>query len=338
MSENILYKLAKDLSQLYAKTKIKSIENCFIKIAQALDSEVKDWLSKAVKLGYKSSLKNPFVLDALIQLTHLKESTPGITAAIFVKMVMEEDKNGKPNPLKQFLPVFISFREIANSTGSAILSPYKSVLDATSNMSNGANTASIAQDIKTLDNMFRSELDKKINSPFEDDMLNSKKKMTKKEKLGNLSHYLKRRFSEEISLAYEKIGELDTVGFTNEPSLLGDPAQIATKMFPTYRSKASLDILGERAIKIAKDILNLPDLQDYDYVYNYLKNRVMLSASIIDKDQVTDFEYKHGLGSNTGEEKPSETNGIEVEPQSWTVSHPVILLSMVLYILGTKSR
>lgn len=338
MSENILYKFAKDLSQLYAKTLLKEVEKCFVKVAQSLDSEVEKWLTKAVQLNYKASLQKPIVLDTLILLTRIKNSYPsGISRPEFLKVFINDAS------MKAFLPTIVSLRDISDSGDYAILSPYKSIFDSSRNMTYAsAETGAVTHDVQTLDGLFRNDLNNKINKAYEDDVAGSRKSISKKEKTGLLLNYLIRRFSEEISIAYEEIGQIDPLGLVDDSSILRDPQKILT-MYPQY-PKLNIPIIVDMAKKIVKDIANYNEPQYYDYVYNYIRNKIMLYAYSISKEQFEEFMYQSSLGMHMKEnvhdvsDTPKGLKPIDVDPASWKRDQSLIMLSCVLFVLGTKAR
>ena len=331
MSENILYKFAKDLSRLYAKIQVKDVENCFIKVAQFMESEIEDWLSKAIQQNYKSSLQNPKVLDTLVLLARLKKTySGGMSNSEFVKVFINDTK------LTSYVPMIVSFREAANSNDFAILAPYKGFLDAPQNIPDRypSDTAIITHDLSSLDNMFRQEMAHKVNQPYEE-FTETNKKIGKKEKIGGLLQYLSRRFSAEISTAFESIGQIDVVGIADNPIAIRDPISIIKKMFPDYPPE-NIPMLVKEANAIVKEILKVSDPQYYDYVFNYVKNRIMQNAAVISKQQFNQFTYESRL--KLQEQDVGQMDTLDVPPTSWTFSYVLILLSMVLYILATKSQ
>lgn len=345
MNDNILYRFAKDLSQLYAKTQIRGIEDCFIKVAQALESEVEEWLSKAITLGYKSNLKKPEVLDTLKLLSSLKKQYPaGISAPEFIKVFVNDATSGSGSSIAQgglkfFTSIIVALRQIANSGNYAILSPYKGILDASINIpsASGADVATIDQDIITLDKLFRDDMERKVNSVY-DDTVPTKRKTSKKEKMAGMLNYLTRRFGEEISIAYEQIGQIDAAGLTEDPLTLMNPVKIIKTLFPSYPPE-NIRRLFEKSNVISKEAMKFTDPQYYDYVYNYVRNSVFKEAAFITKDQYNEFKYDSVfmLQSLQGGEA-EEMESIKVDPKYWTASYVLILLSMVLYSIAKKSQ
>lgn len=334
MSDNILYKFAKDLSQLYSKVRIKDIEDCFLKIAQSLDFEVENWLSQAIRQDYKRSLKKPEVLDTLILLARLRKSyAAGIDSGEFVKIFINDSK------LKFFIPIITAIREVSNSNDFAILSPYKNILNASQNLLNSnPDTSAISSDLSSLDRMFREEMNRKVNKAYEDNAVETKKKITKKERISGLLHYLTRRFSEEISIAFESTGQIDIAGIADDPLAIRNPVLIIKKMFPDYPPQ-NIPGIKEDAESIVKDIIKYSDPQYYDYVFNYVRNRIMNNYAIISDDQFNEFNYEAGLKFYAiQDDENEEAKTIDVPTSSWSLHYVLILLSMVLYILGTKSQ
>ena len=241
MNENILYSFAKDLSQLYSRIKVRDVENCFVKVAQALDVEVEKWLHKAVQLNMKSRLKKPEVLDTLILLNKLKKNYPaGMSYSEFTIAFINDPK--KEN-LKFFLPIILTLRDAASGEDFAILSPYVGILEATRNMKLmegegkeespisdiGADIGTFREDLNTLDSAFREDLNRAMTRPYSDP-ISTKKKMTRKEKLYGLLNYLVRRFGSEVSMAFEETGQIDLIGITENDMVLRDPVKIMETM------------------------------------------------------------------------------------------------------------
>jgi len=328
MNDNILYRFAKDLSQLYATTRVKGIENCFIRVAQFLDTQVEEWIAKAVSNGYKSSLQKPETLDTLVLLARLKKTYPaGLDASEFVKNFLFDSK------LKFFVPVIASFREAANTNDLAILSPYRNILESSRNVSdNNPDSGKISQDLKKLDATFREEIARKVDSAY-DDGSSPARKFTKKEKIGNLLQYLSQRFSQEISIAFEETGKIDVVGISDNPVAIRDPISIIQKMFPSYPKENIPGIINDAKIMV-KEIIKIAEPQYYNYIYNYIRNKAMKGYAI-SKDQFNEFKYKSGLKFNMTNDDDTQ---IDVHPDAWGIGYILIFISMVLYILGTKAQ
>ena len=335
MSENILYKFAKDLSQLYAKIRVKDVEACFLKVAQFLDSEVESFLQKAAQLNYKSSLQNPVVLDTLILLNRLKKTyVAGIDASAFVRDFMNDPK------LTPYIPTIASLREAANSNDFAILSPYKNILDASRHIPDvNAATGTIAQDVRNLDTSFREEMDVKINKPYSEEPIRSTKKPNKKEKIDLLLRYLLNRFSKELASSLEQTGQIDVLGIAEDDNVLRDPMRIINTIAPNY-PPANIASLIKQAKNIVKEILPYTDPSRYDYVYNYIKGQLMLWAGEISFKDYTTFMYHSKLNFHTFLNKdsaPDETEPFEINKNAWKTSNTLILLSTILYTLGSKT-
>lgn len=334
MSDNILYKFAKDLSQLYACTRNKKIEDFFLKIAQSFEMEFENWLSRIIQTDVKSSLQAPEVLDTLVFLTKLKKSYP---SGITVSDLMFDPKKSS------FIPLMQSFLNISTSQDFAVLSPFKVLLESTRNMSitggDPINESNYLSSLKTLDTMFRDHVERITNKPYDDAPV-SKRKITKKEKFANLLHYLTRRFSEEISLAYEEIGELDTLGIATNPNILADPIKIVGELFPDYPS-SSMSYMANLARSIVKKISSYTEMEYRDYVYNYIRSEIMLHAAKISYDDMAMFLYQYSLKfrtkANEDINESDETQAFNIDPTIWKEAYSLILLSCVLYILGTKS-
>lgn len=337
MNKNILYKFAKDLSQLYANVRINKIEDHFIKVAQALDSEVEKWLLKSVQLDLKSSLLKPEVLDTLILLSRLRKTySSGMNTSELVKVFTSDSK------LRFFLPIIIALREIASSGNYAILSPYRSILDASQTMSisaGGSDVGSITQDITLIDNQFREEIDRKLNRSFEEESISTKsKKVTKKEKLGLLLTYLTKRFAEEIVLAFEENGQIDTIGLTESEMVLRDPRKIMENMFPNY-SIGRMPFLVKYATALANSSVKTLDPQYYDHVYNDIKTQIMYLSSTITLQQYNKYRYDAMLRLHTTEpDNFSETDNIKTQSSVWLYPQNLLMLSITLFMIGSKIR
>lgn len=341
MSENILYKFAKDLSQLYTKIQTKSAEQCFLRVAQALESEVEKWLARAIQLDTKSSLSKPEVLDTLVLLAKLKKSYPGgIDSGELSKYFINDPK------LRFFLPTIVAFREIANSSDLAILSPYRAILDSSAHMSmlvGESDVASVRSDLTQLDNSFRDDLNRKVNKPYDDNYApTSRRTVPKKEKIALLLNYLTRRFTEEISLAFEESGQFDIVGLTEDSNVLRDPQNLIRTMFPDYPPQ-NISTHIRRANEIVKQISKHIDMSDYDYAYNYIKAQIMLLSGEISSKDYGNFMYQSKLNMpnmyvNQGGEdgEMANTDPFMVGASAWQTPQTLILLSIVLYILGSK--
>ena len=111
-------------------------------------------------------------------------------------------------------------------------------------------------------------MEKKINRPYDDDISSSKKKISKKEKIGNLLHYLIRRFSDEIITDNERNGEVDIFGLTDDVNVLRDPIKVIKTIAPGY-SSASLSPLVNIGKEIVKEIMPMAEPANYDYIFNH---------------------------------------------------------------------
>jgi len=330
MNGNILYRLAKDLSQLYASTRIKLIEDLFIKVAENVDFEIREWLVREIKIGKtKSTLQNPEILDAFLLLENLKQNYP---AGIATSELMFHDK------ARPFIPILMAMREIASTVNPTILVPYRNILDATQNMkglTGIGDSSSVRSDIEKLEKSFVEYENIRLNKPFEGESITTPpKKLSKNEQLRIRLTSLTVRFAEEISSAFSATGQLDLAGISENPDVLRDPAKIRDTMFPVGSKDeipgSSFFILS----KMAKEIIK--DAPKYRYSFNFIRLSVLSSAGAISDDVLEQYVYQAHVALASGEEVLEEIPVIPVSNEVWSDSSVLMLLSITLYALSTK--
>lgn len=336
MSENILYRFAKDLSQLYAKTRLKLVEDLFVKIAQAHEEELEKWLLKANQTNIKMSLNNPEVFDAIFTLAKIRKAHPaGISVPEFSTLILND-----PSILRH-APMFIALKQIANGNDFAVLNPFKNILSA--GLEGFSDTSGVPIDmgstletINLLDTMFREYLDQLIEKTYDDSNPSSKKKkLTKKEKVINLLSYLVRRFSDEISFAYDQTGKIDSVGLADS---LNDPKKILQIMYPNM-PKHTLELLVEKARKVVNEAIKYTDPDHYDMAYNLVKAEVMLHSAYISRQEYNNYLYEHNMTlQRLNVPEYEESNKINTPPEAWNFPQSIVFLSIVLYFIGSKIK
>jgi hypothetical protein len=335
MSENILYSFVKDLGQLYANTHIEGIECHFVKIAQTFEAEAEKWIQKAVQLGTKATLSNPAIIDTLVLLLRMKQKYPsGISTGEMVK-VFSDDK------LKFFLPMILALREAFDSGNYAILAPFQGFFDATrQHMSMGMGSApDVKADIELLDRQFRDELNRQVNRPYEEDAITpSKKKLNRGEKIGMLLSYLTKRFAEEISIAFEEGGQIDTIGLAENDMVLRDPKKVMETMFPNF-PPYRVPSLAKQAKEMANTAIKTIDPKYYDYVFNEIRSKIMYVSADITPQEYNAFRYKSMLSLHTVDQGEfTETSGVNVSHSVWTQPENMLLLTLTLFFIGSQIR
>jgi len=332
MNDNILFKLANDLSHLYATTQIKSIEDIFVKVAAGLNTEIQTWLSSLSKGGNKvlSSLNNPEIIDAFLLLEKIRQEHPaGFSPPEFVKIVAFDEK------LKSFLPILMGMREFASTNSASILVPYIGILNSSRNFP--ASGVDVSSDLKTLERSYRDFEYNRLNSQFEENAPRSKpKSLSKNEKMRIQLGELTSRFAEEIVQSFSQSGQLDSAGIMENPNILRDPNKVCETMFPKDSKNACNkdDVL--HLSRIAKNIVQ--EASKFRYSFNFIRTSVLVWSGVLPYSALQEYIYKAHVALSTGEEDLEEMKTIPVSQDVWNRKNTILLLSITLYLLGSKIK
>jgi len=228
------------------------------------------------------------------------------------------------------------------------MSPYTSILEATRNMSFvkdepmdvsniGSDIETVRQDLTFLDSLFREYLDNKINKQYDDSSFSPSKKPTRKEKIYGLLNYLTHRFAAEVSIAFEEGGQIDLIGITENDSVLRDPSKIMSIMYPNY-PKSNIPLIVKSAKDLATFAVKNSDPFHYDLVYYTIKSKIMFLSASISTQEYYSIVYKTNLQLHTVDDSGSEGIDFNVPSSVWLIPQNLMLLSITLYVIGSKIR
>ena len=346
-----IYSLIKDLNSLYVTTKDKRIESLFIyaeKSTKDTYSNVVDWIRDILKKNRQGyfRLHKQENLDVLFHLLSTRRQFPtGISASDFYKNIAFD-----PN-LKPYLPTMISLRKAYEQNHYYILEPFEDILMATKHLNlsetptGESSLLGVLEDLEKLESDYRNFINKSVNKPFSDTDQKAKR-VTKKERIRNLTDYLARRFSSEIATAFSQVKHIDTVGIATEPMFLKDPVLMISKMFPNY-TKASMDFAVYIARNIIKEIGNQIDPVYYNDIFNYIRNRILQTTHAITEEEFRAYLYRRNLDYSSLEPENSENEDPEIHeetishnvaPQTWLNPDAIVIVSSVLYLLNLKAN
>ena len=311
----------KDVENLYYKTRLSSIEDCFIRLSQEAEQvdalDFIRWLNSEKKVKGKNSVYRYVtspelftVFDYLYDLTtRFKsiESAPG-------KFRMELfNQNPKLIEMINTLNVFLNDNDI-----NSILLPFQSVIQLISKIFPipPRDELMIKKDLQVIDQYYNRQ--------------QSKQNETSKDLFG----FLLNKFGQDIGMALENIGRKDLADKIVSGKILFRPDLLSKIIEFGYVDP----VMGEKI----KNIVSNAIYKDPQDAYEYIKREALDFVGSIDKKQYDEKQRVEMMqndvenfqsGSGITQQK---INPIDIESSKWLHPRSIAIISTVLYVLYKK--
>jgi len=271
-----LHKFSNDLRDLYVKTKDRSVEDLFIKVAQTYNQNLQKWLSSETTINLvKPQLRNPEVYDALLTLKKMRIKHP---ISISVPEVISYFDKSKESSM---FPIIVSFASIKNDKAESVLAPFNDIIVTCSSFRSDIEIPieSITEDLITIHNLFVQKLEEQKPSGTQE--YEKTRKQTVKQKKVKMFAGLLRLFSGEIEGAARRIGKNDFADAIGK-GIIVDPSGIKQ-----YVPIGDINpYMWNEARRIVKAVVsNLGD-SNTNTNYNLAKERCMYFISMISAEDL----------------------------------------------------
>lgn len=331
MQKNTLNNLKKDLLDLYCKTSNKEIEKEFLKIAQASDEKMENWLytMNLEKMG----LQDINVGRAIEYALKIKKKSGGhVTMANLVNIL----NGGESQPFIKYLPYFKSFANIYNKGNAEINSIINHIMDLvglTKMMeSEDANEPEVESDLERIAVAYNERNNADFIDSYTDfgEKVVKKKKESKAERLRNIWYYLCNEFESDISTAALNSGNKELAvklkdGVINNPYAILEMFNVDKYEMNVFIQEAQKNILP-----YIKKNINL----GHEVIYQTILLWALKKAkSISELDYTKMFLNIVNHTSQYKEDLKKELIRPEIEPYKITNNNFIFCISIVLYLL-----
>lgn len=301
-----------DLRKLYLKTGSKFAENQLIKVASEISSY---WLKfindhSGIKSQIQKANLDPEVFEALVQLEKLKQVLPKRNIS---KGDIASQLVNYPN-IAEYYPIIYQFKSVGSQKSRDLLALYSDVLnnlvDLREESKGGASSSQISETLDYIADLFRIYVEHHQNELYDDDKPAKiqKTKLTKKQKKTQIIRYIFKKFTEEVSTAFDSLGFTEAakaVRTTSNGGLLNDDyiykavaEDPALTPGTDYVSANRMDVAG-RIVKKWSAEMERQDWEDEEYAFDYLRNLVLANFSVLDdffSQEALDKIYQEQIG------------------------------------------
>ena len=332
-TSKVLHNLRSELVQLSKSFSDRLLSQRLFLIAMDFDAEFLTWVKGQGAKKSLAALTHPVVLDTLRFIDTMLESHPdGISKPDFVKYFVGTNNS-------KYLPTILSFSEIYQKSGSAILEPFEQILSHTDifHSVGESDVPLVEENLREIENEFRKHTQGLVNKPYGDLGGTQQKptKLTKNEKKRELFLYLIDEASQQI------VSILDSNGFDvladsirSDRMFLVNPKALSQSRLTGLPRDRSYMVL--QAQDVAKTILKRTDLDDYEFNYNLLINSAMrFNTKMTDQEY---HKYFYDLMLEKGRGTVDSPPRVEFNQRDWVHPTFVEFTSLVLTMLMSQVK
>jgi len=332
----------RDIGDLYCKTKLASIENLYIKLAQSFDySNFGSWLkniissNSKVSQDFKGSLSDPNTLDYILELNNINNNWSNFsqkgTDGVLQNLVTQYQLGEKAAKIPRLFNGIIT-SALVPKLYTLYPNPLKAIneLINSGQLTLSADSDKVAENLKNDAELILSEYGK------------SKKQM--KEESEKIFYFLLDRFSKDISSALQSIGRNDLAQSILSQKILWRPDLLSGILPMSESNLIQGGMLGELARNISYKTLY--DNGNLNSIYEQVKQSIFHFAGMIDKrnidalrhEEMADQDLKSMQEGGKFNERQRDvknqgTDNIDISATKWLNPEILTMISYFLYAL-----